>query len=35
MNGLFVLLIEKDAVTRSRYGLNFAVSLSVDPSNSE
>src|SRR3954471_4086417 len=35
MNGLLVLLIEKDAVTRSRYGLNFAVSLNVEPSNNE
>ena len=35
MNGLFVLLIEKEAVTRSRYGLKIAVSLIVEPWNNE
>ena len=34
-NGLFVLLNDMDAEIRSRYGLNRAVSLSVEPSNSE
>src|SRR6478609_3884587 len=35
MNGLFVLLIEKDTVVRSRNGLKIAVSLSGEPWKSE
>ena len=34
-NGFAVLLNENDAVIPSRKGLNFAVSLSVEPWNSE